>query len=78
VSEGELDFEDRIIVRDTPRTREHGTVGWLGTIVGKSYEGDVPGNPVVGYAVALDNDGGLTRSVDLDEVERAPYFAKPS
>lgn len=62
-------------MRVTHRTSEQGTAGWLGTIVGKSYKDDVVGNPVVGYAVALDNDGGLTRSVELDEVERAPDTA---
>ena len=44
-------------MRDTKRTRKLRIVGWHGRIVGKSLEDDDDARPVVGFAVAMDEDG---------------------
>jgi hypothetical protein len=52
-----------------------GIVGWHGRIVGKACEDDVPGNLVLGYAAAMDEDGENVWALVLDAVERDPRFA---
>lgn len=55
-----FDFDQRVIVVPTPRTRELGAVGWHGVVVGRSYENDDPDSgAVVAYGVAVDEKDGL-------------------
>jgi hypothetical protein len=51
-----FDFDQRVVVRDTSRSRENGTAGWHGRVVGKSYENDDPNGRVLAFAVAMDED----------------------
>jgi hypothetical protein len=71
-----LDFGDRIVVRETERARELGIVGRHGRIAGKSFEDDDDARPVVGYAVAMDEDGERVWMLDPDALERD--IARPS
>ena len=57
-------------MRDTKRTRKLRIVGWHGRIVGKSFEDDDDARPVVGFAVAMDEDGERVWSLDPDATER--------
>jgi hypothetical protein len=49
-------FDDRVRVRANERTEAAGAAGRSGKIAGMSREPDVPGDQVVAYAVAMDDD----------------------
>jgi hypothetical protein len=68
----QFDFEQRVVVRDMWRTRENGTAGWHGSVVGKSYENDDPNGEILAYAVAMDEDDQtvwMVEPVDLRVAE---------
>jgi hypothetical protein len=64
-----FDFEQRVVVRATHRTRADGTAGWRGRVAGKSYEDDDPQGQVLAYAVAMDEGDGLVWMVEPEDLE---------
>ncbi len=64
-----FDFDHRVVVRATDRTRANGTAGWHGSIIGKSYESDDPANRVLSYGVAMDEDDGIVWMVEPHDLD---------
>jgi hypothetical protein len=64
-----LDFDQRVIVKDTDRTCASGTAGRHGRVVGKSYEDDDLQRSVLAYAVAMDENGEKVWMVDTEDLE---------
>jgi hypothetical protein len=73
-----FDFDDRVIVRLTDRTRANGTAGWHGKVVGKSYEGDDPSRRVLSYRVAMDEDDQNVWMVEPDDLVRTVVWTDGS
>jgi hypothetical protein len=70
-----FDFDQRVVVRRTSRTRENGTAGWHGRVVGKSYENDDPNGKIVAYAVAMDEDDQTVWMVEPVDLHVTPARA---
>ena len=64
-----FDFEQRVVVRATDRTRANRTAGWHGKVVGKSHEDDDPSGRILSYAVAMDEDHDVVWMVEPDDLE---------
>jgi hypothetical protein len=68
VSRPAFDLGDRVVVLTSPRTKEAGTAGWHGTVVGKSTEDDERHGTVQAYAVAVDERDELVSMVEPDDL----------
>jgi len=70
MTSGSFEFEDRVVVGRSARTRSNGTAGWHGTIVGESYENDDPRGRILSYAVAMEEDEERVWMVEPEDIEQ--------